>query len=398
MSRLHRIDNEPIKKDIEARWKQHKEPRHALVKQIIIRREPDTKDHSGNPIVPFSIPRVDTIDLPMANEGETWEAFRRTAASVAAWLERELNQRLDAWNNHQSGPAPTRESVEKDLLGGRTCANADGAVAYSILYRSTTYPALTRLCEESHLHYTDLMASSVNTLASEVSQYLVPDNPRSESPSKSNEQPPSKSYSRSAALQVFKDSKFWNHIDLLRRDSPKYRHVASRINEMMDQNKKQEEDKKEHMVLFCLHPVSCLITTMLLLKDFPELRIRYIHASMPFQTSGSRHSRQAMIEALDDHVHHQVFILTYDLGSVGFNLQQANWLIQLEEANNHADKTQAPARVHRRGQTLETHLECLHDPRNIGEKSAVDKNANQGAMSRLDFSLYTNPQPSQDSG
>ncbi|KAK7981583.1 hypothetical protein PG988_003821 [Apiospora saccharicola] len=381
---------------IEERWKNHKTPRENLVKQIIIRRQPETKDHSDNPIVNYPSPQVNKVDLPMANHGKTWAAFRKAAASVSAWLDRELNDRLDAWNKSRNGLAPTRESVEKDLLGGRTPSGADGAKSYLMLYRSSTYPALTRLCDEGHIRRKHLMAPYVNSIALNITQSLTATKTQGESPGMSGDESLDQSYNRHAALEECEKSPFWKHLDLLRQDSPKYQHVATRIREMFKQNKPQEP--KEHMVLFAMHPVSCLITTMLLLNDFPDLRIRYIHASMPFQANGSNHSRQAMIEALDDHDHHQVFILTYDLGSVGLNLQQANHLIQLEEASNHADATQAPARVHRRGQIRKTHLECLHDPRNIGEKSTVDKNKNRGAMSRLDFSEYTDPQSSQESG
>ncbi|KAK7990389.1 hypothetical protein PG990_014669 [Apiospora arundinis] len=81
--------------------------------------------------------------------------------------------------------------------------------------------------------------------------------------------------------------------------------------------------------------------------------------------------------------------MTYQLGSVGSNLQEANWLTMLEEPNTHAHAAQAPARVHRKGQRRETHIEAFRDEVNLAEKYLVRKNTNRDAMDQgLDWSMY----------
>lgn len=335
-------------------------------KQIIIRRAQTTLDHSGNTIVPFTAPEVDVFAAPMDTEGETWNALCRLVASVDSWLRQQLQDKLVQYNEDPKGAKPTKESVEMDLLRGRAPADATGAVGYTVISRSATFPTLTRLWLAKQITVGQLMAPSINSIAENITKELA------------------SKYDRRSALRLFEDSPFWKYRHILRDESPKYKRLHARIKEMLLQ-------PEEHMIIFALHPVSCLITMMLLLRDFPKLQVTYMHAKVPFQAKQANegHSRQAMLEGLESRDDHQALIMTYDLGSVGLNLQEANWLTMLEEPNTHADMVQAPARVHRKGQKRATHLEALRNEINLAEKYLVRKNANRGVMDEgLDWSIY----------
>ncbi|KAK8071890.1 hypothetical protein PG996_005238 [Apiospora saccharicola] len=317
LRRLHWTDKTEIREQLAPNWNEHSALRDKVVKQIIVRRDQKTTDHSGNPIVTFTAPDVAHMDTPMATQGETWSTFCRVVAS----------------------------SVEMELLHGRARANAKGSECYSVIARSATFPTIARLWFTRGLTTDQLMAPTVNELASK---------------------------DRHAALELLEDSPFWEHRRLLRAESPKYRRLHGRIKEML------ALEEPEHMIIFALYPVTCLITLLLLRETSP----------------GSAHgkdgySRQATLDALESREHPQVVLMTYQLGSVGFNLQEANWLTMLEEPNTHAHATQAPARVHRKGQRRETHIEAFRDEVNLAEKYLVRKNTNRDAMDQgLDWSMY----------
>lgn len=368
MARLHWTNEAYIKKHLVPVWQRHRPIRQKLVKQIVVRRVQTTLDHSRNPIVPFAPPQVQNVPCPMANQGRTWLVFCRVAVSVQTWLRDELRERLGQYKRDPKGTKPTKESVEMELLHGRVRADSKGAECYTIISRSSTFPALTRLWSTNHITTEQLMATTINKLADTITKELA-----------------STGYDRRAALPLFKETPFWDNRCLLRAESPKYQHLYARIKEML------ARPVPEHMVIFALHPVSCLVTMMLLLEDFPPLRVMYMHASVPFHAtqSSDEHSRHAMVEALQSREHPKVLIMTYDIGSVGFNLQDANWLTMLEQPKTHADKAQAPARVHRKGQQRETHIEALRDDRNLAEKYLIRKDANRGAWEEgVDWSMY----------
>ncbi|KAK7937580.1 uncharacterized protein PG986_014448 [Apiospora aurea] len=238
--------------------------------------------------------------------------------------------RLSQYRSDWKGVLPTRDEC------------------YSVIARSATFPTIARLWFTGGLTTDQLMAPTVNELASKVTMELTLAN-----------------YDRHAALELLEDSPFWEHRRLLRAESPKYHRLHGRIKEMM------ALEEPEHLIIFALYPVTCLVTLLILLRDFPWLRITFMHAYMPYQGRHGKdgYSRQATLDALESREHPQVVLMTYHLGSVGFNLQEANWLTMLEEPNTHAHAAQAPARVHRKGQRRATHIEAFWDEVNLARNT-----------------------------
>ncbi|KAK8070324.1 hypothetical protein PG994_006940 [Apiospora phragmitis] len=221
------------RKEVLARWKRHRLLWKSLVEQIIIRRTPETRDHSGRAIVRYDPPVVQTYPRPMPNHGDTWTAFRALAASVQSWLQRELKARLAQHQLDGKGTQPTKASVEEELLWGTAPAGAKGAKCYNVISRASMFPALALLWQRGRIDAVHLKADYINRLAKAATTILA-----------------STDYARGAARHVFEESPFWADRDLLRRDSPKYHRLHNRVKEMVAY-------KHEHMIVFALHPASC---------------------------------------------------------------------------------------------------------------------------------------------
>ncbi|KAK8064556.1 hypothetical protein PG994_007194 [Apiospora phragmitis] len=347
----------------------------------MIHRDQDSTDQYGNPIVSMSPPKIENVACPMATEGETWTAICGVASYVQSWVTTQLQKKLDAWERrppNRRGPLPTKESITTELLSGRASTQDMGVECYAAILRSCGYPPLTKIWYEMKITSEQLKATTTNKLSSQITKLLTPSD-----------------YRRDAALLECKKCPFWKHREVLRAGAPKYRYLHDRITEMM-----RTTDPKEHMLVYALNPVTCLITLMLLLEDFSELRMMYIHAEVPCKPpeTNKKYCRAAFIEALESHDHHQVFISSYEILSFGCNLQECNNFIGMEEPSSFESKMQAACRVHRLGQTLPTRIEFLQDRMNASEESRVIKNEGRGMLNAgLDLSKYVEAQGSKQS-
>lgn len=149
-------------------------------------------------------------------------------------------------------------SVTTELMNGRAPANDHGVECYMALTRAVGYPRLVKLCHEKKIASDQVKASFVNILASTVIKILTPYD-----------------YQRHAAKFEVKRSVFGKYTKLRRRGSPKYEYLSGRMKEMV------QTGPREHRLIHTLNPVTCLVTPMLLLQDFPELRMVYHHAWVP---------------------------------------------------------------------------------------------------------------------
>ncbi|RYO82756.1 hypothetical protein DL764_009560 [Monosporascus ibericus] len=369
ISRLHEMDNGKTKAELALRWERHGPLRRKVVQQIIVRRTAETLDHSGKPIVDFPPPNVKDRLCSMASKGSTWDAFRRTTASVQSWINDEYRARSQQYQKERRGTEPTKAAIEMELLRGHAKADAKGAECYGIICRAATFPTLTALWQDAKITAEQLMARNINELASAITTHLA-----------------ASKYDNATVRSLFARSPLWKYRDKLKTESPKYQRLRHRITDMLGRG-------DEHIVVFALHPVSCYVTMMLLIEDFPDIQVMYIHASVPFNATreGDYHSRYAMVNELNSRHRPKVLITSYSISSVGLNLQAANWLTMLEEPNDPADKAQAPARVHRYGMGRGSDIEALRDERNLAEKYLIYKNNNRKVMENgMDWSMYEN--------
>ncbi|KAK7947091.1 uncharacterized protein PG986_011412 [Apiospora aurea] len=380
------------------------------ISKMLVRRS-QSDAFRNERIVRIPMPLYSTMALevqPGPVREELYEHFRITRRAMLDY-HRESLARLDEREKEQiekKGKSTVKrpslldsqQRVLKGLAGFTT--EEYTAVVRRVLF-STTFPGIALIAKQRP----DLLP------------YLRSDQPQQGIAAAFTKATLNPEYTRQKVMQeVAKDNPFWDlaadslpTTELL-RDSPKAEELFRLINERLlgsrlDKKNPVVEQQLDagpadgsgvrHMIIFVDSPITAYLLALILFRRFVEkIEVFLIHSKLPSSSASKSldwHSRQAFEEAFNSDCQrtdrNKIAIVTYAMGSTGWNLQRASIAVLLDVPGTKAERDQACNRVNRRGQRCVPQIYEMYYTNHVREDRRILVNDNKPLRS-VDWNKY----------
>ncbi|KAI0163853.1 hypothetical protein GGR57DRAFT_268005 [Xylariaceae sp. FL1272] len=383
INNLNRLSDKNIKKTVQARQVNLHKLETELVPSLLMARRP-TDTFRGQPIGDGSREIVvDHINCPMA-DGLARDAFRHMTAEVQNYVQRLLQEQKQEWRRMgETGPKPTRQSIEAQLFGRGDDINVAARMkdtseqAWRRLIRAAVYPFLAYLLARGSVRDGDLHHEVVNQLgATACREFFIK--------------------GRTAMVKALEKSPLWLYREELVQQSPRFSRLCQFVDDMLsyrlqaltaDDLGPRDGTNIRHMIVLTQSPSSAFITYMLLVRRYKEsVKVVLFNAATKSDASASDngYGRNQIVDDInspcDPSSPNKIIISTYRICGVALNLQRANYCVMMEPAGTTDAERQAAARVNRRGQEMRTVTVMLYDEHNFAESVRLSRRVNHEEM------------------
>ncbi|KAK8024599.1 hypothetical protein PG993_012665 [Apiospora rasikravindrae] len=183
---------------------------------------------------------------------------------------------------------------------------------------------------------------------------------------------------RQAMQKVRENNPFWDIATTkLLPDAPKAEHLCHLVHEELIKTRSDRNGQAgkapadgsgvRHMIVFVNSPITAYLMALILFQQFEEnVDVFLIHSGLPTAPRATEpwHCRQSFEETFNSSCeqrdNNKIAVITYNMGSTGWNLQRANIAVLLDVPVQKAERDQACNRVNRRGQRCEPHIHEMH--------------------------------------
>lgn len=321
-----------------------------LPKTMVARKQDDV--FLGRKIV--DTPKICSKNEMLAlRDGSQKDAICHFTSILTSWMEKSLQEKVSQWKSgDQSKRKPTIEMIHQDFLQSeeqrQDLDNDTKNRAYFVLRRALVFPEVARVWRHGEIKPSFFKQHGLKVIFTKISQALCA----------------GESYENIENL--LRGSPWWDLRENLLASSPKIEFTMNYMETQLTRHRDksavtsfgEDFENVQHLVIFAELSLDAFLAFLVLYPKYHDMfDIMLLHPGVPTSATkrNPKHCRRFFRRWMSPPYYMpiarpKVLITSYEIGSVGLNLQRANHVIQLTEPRNPRIREQAIGHIWRLGQ------------------------------------------------